>query len=78
MQIIQQTREEKIAMYMKLSKRELVAMLMTNQDLVTAQMYRQPVAGCACPAGMICNGMLCPRRSFQGAGTYGGSATANV
>lgn len=33
-QIIQQTREEKIAMYMKLSKEELVQLLINNQGIV--------------------------------------------
>lgn len=32
MQVIPQTREEKIAMYMKVTKRELVEMLLNNQD----------------------------------------------
>lgn len=32
MQVIPQTRDEKVAMYMKLTKRELVEMLLNNQD----------------------------------------------
>ena len=34
-QVIEQTREERVAMYLKLSKRELVAMLINNIDLLT-------------------------------------------
>ncbi len=34
MQMIDQTPEEKVAMYMKLTKRELVAMLIANQDII--------------------------------------------
>lgn len=36
-QVIEQTREEKVAMYMKLTKRELISMLMTNQEIVEAR-----------------------------------------
>ena len=35
LQIIQQTREERIAMYMKMTKREIVEMLLNNQDAVS-------------------------------------------
>lgn len=34
--IIKQTRDERIAMFMKLTKAELVEMLLNNQDLYTA------------------------------------------
>ena len=34
-QVVEQTREERVAMFMKLTKRELVAMLLNNIDLVT-------------------------------------------
>ena len=37
-QVIEQTREERVAMYLKLSKRELVAMLINNIDLLTRAM----------------------------------------
>lgn len=33
MQVVEQTRDEKIAMYMRLTKRELVDMLLTNIEL---------------------------------------------
>lgn len=36
MQVIEQTRDEKIAMYMKLTKREIIEMLLTNQEYVEA------------------------------------------
>ncbi len=72
MQVIEQSREEKIAMYMKLEKSELIAMLLTNQELVAGWMLRQPqqfVAapmGCVCPAGTVCGNNMCPRRTFPG------------
>ncbi len=34
MHVIEQSRDEKVTMYMKLSKRELVEMLLNNQDAV--------------------------------------------
>lgn len=40
LQVIQQTREERVAMYMKLSKRELIEMLLNNQNLVSHQQER--------------------------------------
>ena len=42
MQIIQQTDEERVAMYMKLSKRELVDMLIENQRMV-ASLCPEPI-----------------------------------
>jgi hypothetical protein len=33
LQVVEQTKEEKVAMYMKLSKKELVAMLIENQRI---------------------------------------------
>lgn len=41
MQIVEQTREEKIEMYMKSTKRQLIEMLLTNQELL-AYKYPQP------------------------------------
>lgn len=40
--MIQQTQEEKIAMYMKLSKKELIEMLLENQRVVD-QLSQQPL-----------------------------------
>jgi len=34
MQVIEQTRDEKIAMYMKCTKREIILMLLENQKIV--------------------------------------------
>jgi hypothetical protein len=39
-QIIEQTKEEEIAMYMKCTKKELISMLMENQRML-AQRIRQ-------------------------------------
>ena len=33
-QVVEMSREEKVAMYMKLSKRELIEMLLQNQEIV--------------------------------------------
>ena len=46
-QFVEQTRDEKIAMYMKMSKKALIDMLMTNQDLVGlaySRPQRQPIS----------------------------------
>lgn len=73
MQIVQLTREQRIEMYLKLSKRELVDMLMANQDLVAGYMMRPQVPaltatpmGCVCPPGTVCANNMCPRRPFPG------------
>ena len=36
-QVIEMTKEEKVAMYMKLTKKELIEMLLQNQELLTNQ-----------------------------------------
>ena len=36
-QVIEMSREEKVAMYMKLTKKELIEMLLLNQELLTNQ-----------------------------------------
>ena len=43
MYLIEQTREEKVKMYMKLSKKELIEMLFTNQGIVEG-IYSKPKA----------------------------------
>jgi arsenate reductase-like glutaredoxin family protein len=35
MRVIEQTREEREAMYMKMTKKKLIQMLMNNQDAIT-------------------------------------------
>ena len=42
MQIVEQTHEEKVKMYMKLDKVELIAMLLENQRLIEQALLVQP------------------------------------
>ena len=70
MHVVEQTREEKIAMYMKLTKREIIEMLLNNQELLRPQRHDSfhvnvgpPVADLryttACPPGWpVCNTYL--------------------
>lgn len=59
MQVIQQTRDEKIAMYMKLTKRELAEMLANANDILGSQIYhmttRSEPATTAPPYQTTCN-----------------------
>ncbi len=43
-QVIEQTRDEKIAMYMKLTKREIVGMLLNNRAAVSLFQKQQVVS----------------------------------
>ena len=80
MTIVKQTREERIAMFTKLTKAELIEMLINNQDCVAAltqQVAAQP-SGCVCPPGAEqgCGSQFCPRRasSFDSLPTVCGTA----
>ena len=73
LEIIEQDRAERRAMYMKLTKAELVEMLMNNQDALSRITPQQPVIpaankGCVCPPGseIGCGNYTCPRRNFLG------------
>jgi len=41
MRVIEQTREEREAMYMKMTKKKLIQMLMSNQDAITDLINRR-------------------------------------
>ncbi len=65
--VIKQTRDERVTMFMKLTKAELVEMLLNNQDCVAAltlQTAAHP-PGCVCPPGAEqgCGSQFCPRRA---------------
>ena len=51
-QVIEQTREERVKMYMKCTKRELVEMVMNNQDIHDAK-WRNQSDDCSCNGGWV-------------------------
>ncbi len=80
--IIKQTRDERVAMFMKLTKAELVEMLLNDQDCVAA-LTQQTAAfppGCVCPPGAQqgCRSTFCPRRAspFYSVPNTGGAVGA--
>lgn len=57
LQIVEQTREEKVAMYMKLPKKQIIEMLLENQRYV--EMFRKKgEMYTTCPHGII-EGAMC-------------------
>ncbi len=67
LQIIEQTKEEKVAMYMKLPKKQIVEMLINCNDIITAlpiDIHMLSCDGCGCHPNTIYNtknGSFCER-----------------
>ncbi len=79
--VISQTRDERIIMFMKLTKRELIEMLLNAQQLEQSGggNYTTP-NGCICPPGAEqgCQSTFCPRRSLPGITTCQGVSEASA
>ena len=45
LQVIPQTRKEKVKMYKKMKKREIIEMLLTNQDMIENFLSLTPIDG---------------------------------
>ena len=86
---VEQTREEKLAMYMKLTKAELAEMLL-NANAVLEALTAQPSSpfppqpglalGCVCPPGAerTCGSTACPRKAFPSGPIFGVNNCSNV